>query len=94
MLEKFKLEDAHPVSVPAEPGTQIVHAPNFEDNNAKQVKNIPYRELIGSLLFVARVSHPDIEFAVNRASQYTYNELQFTKLERSKENPQVFKEDY
>ncbi|XP_076384592.1 uncharacterized protein LOC143263716 [Megalopta genalis] len=32
--------------------------------------SVPYRELIGSLMFAARVSRPDIEYSVNYMSQF------------------------
>lgn len=74
MLERFRLEDANPVSVPAEPGVHLTQFqyPKTEDE-IKQVENIPYREAIGSLLFAARISRPDIEYAVNQASQFLTN---------------------
>lgn len=71
LLERFRLEDANSVSVPAESGMHLtkIKCPKSE-NKTKQMENIPYREAIGSLLFAARVSRPDIEYVVNQASQF------------------------
>lgn len=64
ILEKFNMLDANPVSVPAEPGLYL------QKCNKDIKKILPYREIIGSLLFVSRICRPDIEFAVNYASQF------------------------
>lgn len=66
MLEKFRLENVNPVSVRAGPGVHLTQfqCPKTEDEK-KQMEKIPYREAIGSLLFAARVSRPDIEYVVN-----------------------------
>lgn len=37
------------------------------------MSKIPYRELIGSLLFIAQISRPDISFAVNLLSRFNGN---------------------
>jgi hypothetical protein len=37
------------------------------------MKSIPYQQAIGSLLFAAQVSRPDISFAVNTLSQFNHN---------------------
>lgn len=85
MLERFKLEDANPVSVPAEPGLHLIQlqCPKTE-NEKRQTVNIPYREAIGSLLFIAKVSRPDIEYAINRASQFltNYSQMHWQTVKR------------
>lgn len=70
LLDKFNMQDAKFSSIPAEPGVYL-----SKDNNLLHSKNwdknkIPYREAVGSLLFAARISRPDIEFSVNYASQF------------------------
>ncbi|KAG7202511.1 hypothetical protein KM043_017074 [Ampulex compressa] len=74
ILEKFRMKEANAVSIPAEPGlhlTQLQHSKM--EGEEKQIQNVPYRKAIGSLLIVARVSRPDIEHAVNQASQCISN---------------------
>jgi hypothetical protein len=41
---------------------------------ASQMKNMPYRELIGSLLWVANCTRPDVSFAANTLAKYTSNQ--------------------
>lgn len=37
------------------------------------MKNVPYQKAVGSLLFAAQVSRPDISFAVNCVSRFNNN---------------------
>lgn len=79
LVDKFAMQDAKISSIPADPGSYLRKNPE----NIHSTKNIPYREAVGSLLFAARVSRPDIEYAVNYASQfldcYTQEHWQFVK---------------
>lgn len=45
---------------------------------------VPYREAMGSLLFVAKVTRPDIEYAVNIVSQYVdkFNNTQWNAIKK------------
>lgn len=47
-------------------------SPKNEQEKLEMMK-IPYRECIGSLLFAAQISRPDISFAVNMLSRYVEN---------------------
>ncbi|XP_033229502.1 secreted RxLR effector protein 161-like [Belonocnema kinseyi] len=72
------MQDANLTSVPAEPGVCLSKSESEYD-----VK-IPHREAIGSLLFAARISRPDIEFAVNCASQFLncYNQTHWLAVKK------------
>ncbi|CAG7720599.1 unnamed protein product [Allacma fusca] len=63
LLEKFNMIDFKTVNVPMQPNTDLVPSSEPEEE-------IPYRQLIGSLLFLAKGSRPDISFAVNRLAQF------------------------
>lgn len=72
ILRRFKMEDCKPKSVPIPPGTILM----CEDKTVEQSacnKAVPYREAIGSLMFLATTSRPDIMFAVNMVSRHVNN---------------------
>ena len=66
IIEKFGMANAKTVSVPADPHAAL--SPTEEDDG--KFSNVPYREAVGSLVFLAAVSRPDIAFAVNSVSKY------------------------
>lgn len=69
ILERFNMQDANTVAVPAEPG---IYLKSLEDMNSCD-KSKPYREAVGSLIFLATVSRPDIAYAVNQVSRFLNN---------------------
>ena len=71
------MEECNPVAVPMQPGVDVVPAGTLD-------KKLPYGQLIGGLLFLARVTRPDIAFAVGRLSQFnhSYDESHWTLAKR------------
>ena len=45
--------------------------PAADSEEARLMRSMPYRELIGSLLWVANGTRPDISFAVGSLAKYT-----------------------
>lgn len=66
IIERFKMSNSKAKSMPADPHTVLLSAENNEET-----VNVPYREAIGSLMFLAVVSRPDIAFAINAVSKFT-----------------------
>lgn len=67
ILDKFNMANANPVSVPSDPHQELniyTHSGNEDATSA------PYREAIGSLMYLSTATRPDITFAVNVASRY------------------------
>jgi hypothetical protein len=74
ILSRFALADAKPCTSPMIPG--IVYTKDQSPNSpeeAVQMKKTPYREAIGSLMYVAVATRPDIAFAVSALSQFLSN---------------------
>ena len=65
ILERFGRMDAKSMSVPCDPGSTLKLLLKEEE-----VENVPYREAIGSLMFLSIVSRPDISYAVNLVSRF------------------------
>lgn len=63
ILEKFSMENCNPVRTPMEVNLKVS---NTNDEKTDQ----PYRELVGTLMFLAMGSRPDISYAVNFFSRY------------------------
>ena len=66
ILRKFNMEGANSIKTPADPHVRLVvpSEPKF---------NSPYREVVGSLLFLAMISRPDIAYSVGVASRFLDN---------------------
>ena len=66
ILQKFGMADAKAVTVPADPQA-VLHPVECED---ECVTSVPYRESVGSLMYLAVTTRPDIAFAVNSVSKF------------------------
>lgn len=67
VIERFGMNDCSPVSTPAESHVKL--SKPEEESDLK----VPYRELVGSLMYLAIVSRPDIAYAVSVLSQFMTN---------------------
>ena len=80
MLKKFKLEDAKPVSTPADPNVKLCK----DDGVSKSVDSIMYQSMVGSLLYAAIATRPDISHAVGVVAKFNSgpNEAHLTAVKR------------
>jgi hypothetical protein len=67
------MEECQPKSLPADPNSRLVtnKKPLLEENAEKE--SFPYREAVGSLIYLAVTSRPDISYAVNQVAQHSEN---------------------
>ena len=65
ILERFKMSDCKVISTPGE--KQLILKPRNENEHSP---NFPYRQAIGSLLYLATATRPDISWIVSKLSQY------------------------
>ena len=74
LLRRFNMEHCKPLKVPLEPGFEISShdSPTNPETQARLAKS-GYRELLGSLLWIARVSRPDIQAAVSILCRFASN---------------------
>ena len=63
------MDDAHPVSVPLDPHINL-HQYTLDDEVRKLMKKRSYPQLIGSLMYAAIGTRPDIAFAVSTLAQF------------------------
>ncbi|XP_055916453.1 uncharacterized protein LOC129949190 [Eupeodes corollae] len=68
------MNNCNPVSSPMDVNVKLSkeNCPKSEKEKL-EMSNVPYQELIGSLLFAAQISRPDICFAVNFLSKFINN---------------------
>ena len=66
VIEKFGMSGAKSVSVPADPSTILYPV----ENDEKCLNDVPYREAVGSLMYLATCSRPDLAYAVHSVIKY------------------------
>ena len=67
LLHRFAMDPVRATPTPMLPKTRLdtlSTTPSQEETEA--LKNVPYRQVVGSLLYAARVTRPDISFATNQ----------------------------
>lgn len=64
ILEKFRMENCNGASTPLEQNF------NVSQEEEEDIIEVPYRELIGSLMYLSIGSRPDITYAVSYLSRY------------------------
>ena len=67
ILERFGMQDSRAVSTPLDPGTKLEIG---EEEPSLEEKKLPYRELVGALMYLAVSTRPDIAYAVSYLSQF------------------------
>ena len=67
ILERFNLQDAKTYASPLDPNIKLTkdHSPTSETEK-ENMKKIPYRQAIGSLMWTAVATQPDVVFAVSQ----------------------------
>ena len=69
ILKRFNMLDCRPRSLPAEPGHHLQRS--TEKNESKET--MPYREAVGSLMYLTVATRPDISYSVGQVSQFCEN---------------------
>jgi Reverse transcriptase (RNA-dependent DNA polymerase) len=68
---RFGMEVVRPSKVPMIGGTRLDRLDDeLSPAEQKSMENVPYREAVGALLYLSRVSRPDIAFAVGQLSRH------------------------
>lgn len=71
VINRFGMTDAKGSATPAQLNNSLVVS--SDDKNEQLMKTIPYREAVGSLMFAAVASRPDIMYAVANVSRFMSN---------------------
>lgn len=72
MISQYGQQDASPLSVPMDPGLKLrrVDKTKLTTEELEKIARIPYRNLVGGLLWLAISTRPDIQYAVQQLSQF------------------------
>lgn len=71
LLAKFNMKDCNPVATPADPNQKLSKSMSPKTSMERdEMKNIPYQEAVGGILYIAQCTRPDITFAVNSVSRF------------------------
>ncbi|KAG6614430.1 Integrase catalytic core protein [Phytophthora cinnamomi] len=79
IIERFHFVDAHPSRIPMETNMRLTVKDTDTDRRTEKLvngKNFPYRELVGSLMFLITCTRPDLAFSVGQLSRYVQNPTQ------------------
>ena len=74
ILNRANMNDCKSSSVPMDASLKLTREMEPKSENEKQaMKNIPYRKIVGSLLYLSSGTRPDISFAVGQVCRFLQN---------------------
>ena len=68
LLARFQMNDCKPSTLPIQSGLDFLQ----KGDEPTCDQSIPFRQLIGALLFIVRTSRPDVAFAVCKLAQFSH----------------------
>jgi hypothetical protein len=74
IITRFNFNDLKPLSVPMDPSAPLSksQSPSKLEDITK-IKNVPYHEAMGSLMYAVMGTRPDIVFAMSTVTQFSEN---------------------
>ena len=74
ILHKFNMQNCSPVSTPMDPSVKLTTADAPKNKEEELLmKETPYREAVGSLMYLSIATRPDISYAVGVLSRFSAN---------------------
>lgn len=74
ILQQFGMRSCRTASTPLPPGTVLDKTLEpVSDEEKTEMQKLPYRELVGSLLYLANTTRPDIAYVIGLLSRYMEN---------------------
>ena len=74
ILAKFGMQDCFPLSIPADPHAQLsIEMAPREPKDVEYMATVPFRSLLGSLVYAAHSIRPDISYAVSAVAKFCQN---------------------
>ncbi|KAJ2994795.1 hypothetical protein NUW54_g7491 [Trametes sanguinea] len=74
ILTRFNFDDLKPISTPMDPHILLSKTQCPESaSEVARMRRVPYKEAIGSLMYAAMGTRPDIAFAVSTLAQFSQN---------------------
>mmetsp|Transcript_61735 Transcript_61735/g.127603 ORF Transcript_61735/g.127603 Transcript_61735/m.127603 type:complete len:239 (+) Transcript_61735:601-1317(+) len=71
LLKRFNLQGINPKLTPSEPNTHLLKADQPSEPNKQTVRE--YQQMVGSLMYLACFTRPDIAYSVNQCSKFMSN---------------------
>lgn len=73
ILIRFRMDECKEVGTPSDTNAKLSINMKSDADDEEELKRIPYQEAVGSLLYLAQCTRPDIAFAVNDVSRFNSN---------------------
>lgn len=74
ILDRFGMSNCNPISTPVDPNTFLTTEMGAKNDKEKdEMKQYPYQEAIGSLMYAAQLTRPDICYALAMLSRFNQN---------------------
>jgi hypothetical protein len=75
IITQYGQQDANPVATPMDPGLKLqrVDRSKLTYHDIENLNKLPYRSLVGCLLYIAIGTRPDIAYAIQQLSQFLDN---------------------
>ena len=72
IIQQFGQSESHPISTPMDPGLKLrrIDKSSLSKQDIERLAKVPYRSLVGCLIYLAVGTRPDISYSVQQLSQF------------------------